>query len=182
MGAPHNRYMTHSEDAMEVTVIPAVSREEALKQWGLNPGHHWPELDRRHGVSLLEDAAGSTIVHEKQGADVGLTAHRGVLHPDEYVNPWLLGAMVEELLGFTLAEVHEALPAVAGRPTAARLELRARVDARLLEVAEGGGNMIELGKALGLPILPADETGGERCQPLERALARARAAQQELAA
>src|SRR5690242_8755988 len=62
------------------------------------------------------------------------TAHRGILHPSEHIDLEALTEKVEQLLGFTADEVREAF--APGRPTSERLELRARVDARLLTIAE----------------------------------------------
>lgn len=75
------------------------------------------------------------------------TAHRGVLHPDEYVDTARLLASVERELGFTRAELREVY--VQGRKSAAQLELRARIDARLLNVARAGGNVSALARATG---------------------------------
>lgn len=91
----------------------------------------------------------------------GLTTHRGVLHPDEYVDFFELREQVEADFGFTYAEVSAAYKQ--GRPTAEQRQLREKIDARLLALSRAGGNMDQLGKALGLP---------ERT--LDSALARAR--------
>lgn len=108
-------------------------------------------------------------------SDGGTVAHRGVLHSDEYVNPDVLQAAIERRLGFTYAEVSAAYD-IAGRPSADKLQLRARLDARLLELSLSGGNLLELAKAFGWSVEPAGDSGGERCKRMERAIARARAA------
>lgn len=78
----------------------------------------------------------------------GLTTHRGILHPDEYVDFFALREAVEADLGFTYADVSAAYSN--GRPTAEKLQLRERIDARLLELSRAGGNMEQLAKALDL--------------------------------
>jgi hypothetical protein len=78
----------------------------------------------------------------------GMTAHRGVLHPHEYVNTAELVAAVEKRLGFTLDELRAVYRQ--GRKSAAQLELRARIDARLLELRERGGNMELLARVIGV--------------------------------
>jgi len=91
----------------------------------------------------------------------GLVAHRGITHPDEYVNVVALGREVRRRLGVTWADLDAAY--CQGRKSAATLALRDRIDARLLEVAEAGGNMTLLADVLYL------ESG-----TIGRALARAR--------
>lgn len=94
----------------------------------------------------------------------GLHAHRGVLHPAEYVDPAVIVPAVERRLGFTKAELH--LVYRQGRKSAAQRELRARIDARLLELQSSGGNLELLARIVGVDR-----------KTLGRALARARAAQ-----
>jgi hypothetical protein len=96
---------------------------------------------------------GWRIVSSRSGGGddrCGLTAHRGVLHPDEW--RWLdrgaVVADVERRLGFTVDELR--LVYRQGRKSAAQRELRARVDARLLDVARIGGNMALLACVTGL--------------------------------
>ena len=91
----------------------------------------------------------------------GMTAHRGVLHPDEYVDRARLVAAVEHRLGFTLDELRTVYRQ--GRKSTRQLELRGRIDARLLEVREAGGNLELLARV----------TGIER-KVIGRAMARAR--------
>jgi hypothetical protein len=100
----------------------------------------------------------------------GITAHRGVLHPDEWVDRARLAEMVEAELGFTLDELRWVYRR--GRKSAAQRELRARVDARLLRVADSGGNMSLLAAALGLRV-----HANRSCPVMTRALRRARAAE-----
>lgn len=104
----------------------------------------------------------------------GITSHRGVLHPDEYVDQNLLQELVERELGFTYEQVRSVYRE--GRPSAESRELRAQIDARLLALSDAGGSMLHLARAFGWKIDEAGETGGENCRTLERALERARAA------
>jgi hypothetical protein len=78
----------------------------------------------------------------------GMTAHRGVLHPDEYVNMAELVPAVEQRLGFTLDELRDVYRQ--GRLSPRRLELRARVDARFLELRDAGGNLELLARVTGV--------------------------------
>jgi hypothetical protein len=91
----------------------------------------------------------------------GLVAHRGVLQDDEYVDFFLLREQVEAEFGMTYGEITTVYQN--GRPNAAVLQNRAKVDARLLELSRAGGNMAQLAKALGL----SEKT-------IDRAIARAR--------
>jgi hypothetical protein len=98
----------------------------------------------------------------------GLTAHRGVLHPEEW--EWLerlrLMPMVEAELGFTIAELRSVYRQ--GRLSAAQRELRGRIDARLLALSCSGGNMALLGHLLGFYV------HNGHCKAITNALARAR--------
>jgi hypothetical protein len=91
----------------------------------------------------------------------GTVAHRGVIHPAEYVDVPALGREVRRLLGVTRADLDTVY--CQGRKSAAQRELRERIDARLLDVAEAGGNMTLLAQVLNLDT-----------QTIGRALTRAR--------
>jgi hypothetical protein len=108
---------------------------------------------------FLRTTAGWHVVGRSHG---GTVAHRGVLHPDEYVDAARVTAMVEAELGFTVADLGAVY--VQGRKSAAQRKLRARIDARLLVLARSGGNLSLLGRITGV-----------HPQTLQRALARARA-------
>lgn len=112
---------------------------------------------------LAAERGGWRVLSARHGGRRGLTAHRGVLHPDEYVDVQRLRALVEHRLGFTLDEL--ATVYRQGRKSAFHLELRARIDARFLELRHAGGNMELLARV----------TGVDR-KVVGRALARARAA------
>lgn len=99
--------------------------------------------------------------------DAGMTAHRGILHPDEHVDDDALRAIVEAKLGFTYDDVHAVYRR--GRLSASTQELRARIDARLLELANAGANVAQLGRVLGFSV-----NASGSCQALTNALARAR--------
>lgn len=116
-------------------------------------------------------AGGWSVVSIKDGGESGggLTSHRGVLHPDEYVDEEALALLVADYLGFGLDEIRSVYRQ--GRKTEVQVELRGRIDARMLEVVEAGGSAHEMGRALGWPV-----TSTENCQTVDRALARARAA------
>jgi hypothetical protein len=104
---------------------------------------------------------GWRVVSPDHGDRCGLVAHRGVLHRDEYVERERLLVAVERRLGFTVAELRSVYRQ--GRKSAPQRELRARVDARLLQVRASGGNLELLARV----------TGVDR-KTIGRALARAR--------
>jgi len=97
----------------------------------------------------------------------GLTSHRGVLHPDEYVDDDRLIALIEAELGFTYDEIRSVYRQ--GRKSDSQRELRERIDARLLALSRSGGNLAELGRRLGFFV---NEAGS--CEVIDNALARAR--------
>ena len=82
----------------------------------------------------------------------------------------MFGALLEDRLGFGVDEVRSVYRR--GRLTVEQLELRSRVDARLLELSEAGVHLGALGSALGYKVR---DNGGPP-DALTRALARARAA------
>lgn len=93
-----------------------------------------------------------------------MTAHRGVLQPDEWIDRARLVALTEARLGFTVAELRSVYRQ--GRKSAAQRELRTLVDARLLDLSRSGGDMALLGRVMGV-----------RAETVYRALARAQAAE-----
>jgi hypothetical protein len=170
---------------MKVTVLPDAGREEMLRAAGLEDTARMPGVARTdaglRAIPGLDDeeidflfTGGWHVVDIKNNEDErgGLTTHRGVLHPDEYIDPDALQALVEDNLGFTYAEIAAAYD-ITGRPTAVQTEKRRQIDAALLGLSRSGGNLLELAKALGWPIEEADARGGERSKKMERALARA---------
>lgn len=133
-----------------------------------------------HGVKDVQERAllqggGFTFVFPSNGGagtfgDAGMTSHRGVLHSDEYVDADALRSAVEDALGFTYDDVRAVYRR--GRLTPAQAELRARIDARLLELARGGANMDLLARLLGFKA-----PKGTWPTALKNAVRRARAAE-----
>lgn len=163
----------------KVTVLPEAGRDEQMVRWGVQPER--VGLRREHDEAADFKAAGGwsiATVSDGGGRGHGLTSHRGVLHPDEYVDEGLLSEMVLEALGFTLDEVRYAYRP--GRPASDVLALRRRIDARLLEVHDAGGNTTALARVFGWPLSASG--GGDRCRNMERAVSRARAARAEAVA
>jgi hypothetical protein len=173
---------------MKVTILPDAGRKEMLRAAGLEDTARMPGVARtdasRWSVSGLDDeemdflfAGGWSVVDIKNNEDErgGLTTFRGVLHPDEYVDPDVLQALVEEHLGFTYAAIAAAYD-ITGRPSAVQTEKRRPIDAALLGLSHSGGNMIELAKALGWAVNKRED-GSESCRKMERAVARAERAE-----
>lgn len=111
-------------------------------------------------------AGGFTVLVPSRGgreaADTGMTAHRGILHPDEYVDQDVLRGVAAESLGYSYADISAAYKA--GRPTDEQRQHRDRIDARLLALSRDGGSM----KALAAVLDLSEKT-------IDRALQRARA-------
>lgn len=125
------------------------------------------EFAEAGGCSIVDTARGSGGA--TPGArDAGMSAHRGVLHPAEHVDVYILQTLVERELGFTRAHIRTVYRQ--GPLSAYQRELRGRIDARLLALSRSGTNIALLGRVLGFPI-KANGT----CRALENALARARA-------
>lgn len=158
-----------------VTRLPEATREAQMDRWGIAPDRTG-DLDfplrrvrtneNREARSLLQ--SGGFIVCHPGGGTGGTVAHRGLTHPDEYVDEVALRAAVCERLGFTAVEIRSVYRQ--GPMTPASRALRDRIDLRLLEVYEAGGVMIELARALGWAV-----RANGSCRTLENALGRARA-------
>lgn len=178
--APHSTTTGPSNARAVVVTLPPADRASQMKLWGLVPeyvggryeGHgpdydFGPEDDAEDAAFLAEGGWTIATRVEGGGRGHGLTTHRGVLHPDEYVDLEDLRARISERLGFTLDEIRSVYRQ--GPLSAAGRYLRSRIDARLLEVAESGGLLVELGSALGWAVR---EDG--HCRTVENALSRAR--------
>lgn len=122
--------------------------------------------DAQH-FQFLRDG-GWSIVHTRDGSRAGINSHGvnqyTVLHPEDYVDSETLIELLEAELGFTLEELHSVY-STGGRIPAERVELRQRIDARLLALADAGANMDLFGRVTGL-----------NGSTVDRALGRARAA------
>ena len=140
---------------------------------GIDVGYHTdesgsPQVTRR-------DLSGRLAKYDQKGLDTGdsrfgvvygkdeggVVAHRGVLQDNEYVDFFALREQLEEDFGFTYADI--ALAYKNGRPSADQLQLRAQIDARVLELSRAGGNMAQFAKAVGVSE-----------KAIDRALVRAR--------
>lgn len=181
---------THKGSDWRVTRLPEATRASQLRRWGLAPdrlgdlspgarrGHEAddapvdPDAEEAGAIHGFLQDGGWHAIEPARGRHAGAYAHRGVLHPDEYVDTRVLVALVEEHLGYSVAEVRSVYRQ--GPLSAEGRALRARIDARLEEVARRGGLMLELARALGWAIRGGAK--GDRCDTLERALRRAREA------
>ena len=140
------------------------------------------ELGRQVPLSV-EDAqtrefvksGGWTIVDPiHDGRASGAVAHRGAVHPGEYVDPDVVRAAIEDALGFTTDEIRSVYRQ--GRLTPDQGELRSRIDARLLALSRRGAKVHAIGRELGFTMTPKPK-GGDECKTIRAALARARAAE-----
>jgi hypothetical protein len=135
---------------------------------------HEPLGADEHQAAEFMRSGGWTIVHAKDGSRAGVSSHGvnqfTVVHPDEHVDHEALRPMVEQELGFSYEQVRSVYRQ--GRKSATQRELRARIDARLLALSRSGANLALLGGLLGFKV-EADS----HCEPLDNALARARAAE-----
>lgn len=191
---------TPTRVAPRVTILPEAGRDEMMKQWGLNPSAHWPEIDEQRvpGDSPVEGEDGwddpeqaardlesqgflldggwhAVTRYEGGSRDGGMTTHRGVLRGDEYVDVEALRAAVERELGFTYEQVRSVYRQ--GPLTDEQRELRGKIDARLLALSRAGGELNVLARALGMQVKTNRSKGDSSCWVMERAIARARAAE-----
>lgn len=87
-------------------------------------------------VSFLQDGGWSAVSIKGDGGGGGLTSHRGVLHPDEYVDEGLLQLMIERRIGFTYDQIRSVYRQGPLGPD--QRELRGRIDVRLLALSRSG--------------------------------------------
>lgn len=125
------------------------------------------------GWAAVDSTRGSEGRRTLGAGDAGMSAHRGVLAGDEYIDSDALSAMVERELGFTIEQVRSVYRL--GPKTTEQRELRGQIDARLLALSRSGGSMLELARVFGWALTSAG--GGDRCKTMERAVARAKAAE-----
>jgi hypothetical protein len=129
---------------------------------------------RRRPDSLKIDAVQSPFTHvvafnlAALGEGGGITSHRGVLQPGEYVDPDVLRKAVEEELGYTYEQIRSVYRQ--GPMSPEKRKLRGVIDARMLALRRSGANMTELGRAIGFPIKASGQ-----CAVLSNAIARAKA-------
>jgi hypothetical protein len=141
-------------------------REDLAGGNGNSPTRPVHRPDRLYRAAIgLDDGWGRA--YPGGAHDGGMVAHRGVVHPDEYVDAAALKAAVCERLGFTATEIRAVYRQGPLSPEARTL--RDRIDLRLLELSESGGLMVELGRALGWAV---KDNGS--CRIMENALGRAR--------
>jgi len=117
--------------------------------------------DVLEGFGIIDTSRGESSGLTYGAADMGMTAHRGVLQEGEYVDPALLREAAEEALGFTYDDVSSVYRQ--GRLGLEQRQLRERIDSRLLALSRSGGNMTLLATTL--------ELGGST---IDRAIARAK--------
>jgi hypothetical protein len=148
-GHPNNGLGKAANDDGEWGTVPLdVSSQQVADLLTPNDGLEIDAAPFGAGVGIVDTARGQGTVGTYGATDAGMTAHRGTLHPDEYVDYFVLRAQVEADLGFSYSDVSEAY--ANGRPTAEQRQLREKIDARLLALSRAGGNMEQLAKALGL--------------------------------
>lgn len=172
---------------MIVVRLPEATREAQLEAHGLRDGHvgsrphpgreecaghdsnspvrRVRRPERNSPADIGDD--GWSGVYPGGAYDGGMVAHRGVIHPSEYVDTDVLREAVCGRLGFTATEIASVYRQ--GPLGPASRDLRDSIDDRLLELSEAGGLMVELARALGWRTKP-----GGRCDTLDNALRRAR--------
>lgn len=102
----------------------------------------YDEFVGRSGFSIVDESRLST--------DAGMTAHRGVLVGDEYVDREQLITKTESELGFTIDEVRSVYTRLGGPVPASLRQLRDSIDARMLALSRSGANMTLLSQLLGV--------------------------------
>lgn len=170
MSAPHRSIQEDLAAAglmpAERHTVPGPAGTDLSANTSLQHERRKAKLARERRGHLYE--GGWQVVSIKGGDEEGgVTSHRGVLHPDEYVDQELLRDLVSAELGFTYEQIRSVYRQ--GPLAADQRELRGQIDARLLALCHAGGHMAELGRALGFPV---KDDG--HCRAIENALARAR--------
>ena len=155
---------------MKVVDLPEATREDQYARWSLPREYVGGGAEPVVPVAAEEmlAAGGCRVVRVRdcEADRCGLVGREPVEEVDEEV----FVALLEDRLGFGVDEVRSVYRR--GRLTDEQLELRSRVDARLLELADDGVNLAALGGMLGYRV----RGNGSAHHAFTRALARARAA------
>lgn len=108
-----------------------------------------------------------TVYDPKEYYYLGMTAHRGILQPEEYVDKEAVVFALEQRLGYKAEEVQFLY----SKPNPSKKDLprKDKLEDIFLELEEAGGNMSLLAALLGLQVR-ADGT----CFTMARAIKRAR--------
>jgi AraC-like DNA-binding protein len=128
-------------------------------------------VDEAQAHEFVKSGGWSIVDPLHDGRASGAVAHRGAIHPDEYVDDDVVRAAVESRLGFTTDEVRSVFRQ--GRLTPEQGELRARIDARLLALSRAGANMTELARLVGF----GETADGTWPKALKNAIRRAKDAE-----
>lgn len=103
-----------------------------------------------NGFSIVDTSAGSTSGRVHGARDAGMSAHRGVLHPDEYVNHEAVLRDLERHLGYTVDQVRSVYTRLGGPIPTDQRQLRDQIDSRMLALSRSGANMTLLRQLLGI--------------------------------
>lgn len=124
-----------------------------LASVGLMPEAEYEAGDPLHREDPAETSwladGGWTVASPKtegSGRDGGLTAHRGVLFPGEFVDRLSLRDAVLERLGFTLEQVNSVYKQ--GRKSDDQRQLRDKIDESLLALSRDGATVSKISEAL----------------------------------
>lgn len=129
--------------------IATIDPEDEGRWIDASPEAEWMRDDQ--GFGIVETSRGSDGRGTTYGAhDAGMTTHRGVLHPDEYVDSSTLRLMIEKRLGFTYEEITSVYRQGPLAPESR--QLRDKIDARMLALSRAGANMTVLADGLGIPV------------------------------
>jgi len=104
--------------------------------------------DVLEGFGIIDTSRGESSGATYGSADMGMTAHRGVLQEGEYIDVDTLRAATEEALGYSYDDVSSVYRQ--GRLGLEQRQLRERIDSRLLALSRSGGNMTLLATTMEL--------------------------------
>lgn len=102
------------------------------------------------GFGVVDTSAGTHNGGTMGARDAGMTAHRGVLFPGEYVDANLVAEKIAEMLGFSLADIRACYNRAGGPLPATLRAKRAEIDAALLALTAEDGNLSLLAEHLGV--------------------------------
>lgn len=117
---------------------------------GRRNGHSLNAEEHRQYDYRFGGGFGIADINTMSTADAGgITYHRGVNHPEEYVDDARVRELVEEEFGFTRTQI-ESVYSKRGKTPAHQRQLRAAIDARLLALRRSGANMDAFRRVMGL--------------------------------
>lgn len=157
--------VTHGKSSPALQEHSDPESGEPMEHYGSSPSKpkkrlYWKDNQAR-------EATQDTVGDPKEFHYLGMTAHRGVLQSEEWVDHEALIFALEMQLGISMDEIREFF-SPGGLKDPEKLAKKIKLEDKFLELQEAGGNMALLGSILGFRVKDRE------CRTMQKALRRAR--------